>query len=327
MSIKARAERAVEFILAHGTLPVLFWLKKDILLVPADRESRNLEKYGVRIRILESQRPDGSWTSKKRDPHSGAEPADPRAETVKNIGRLYDYGCTLEQEEVRRGISCIFSTQKREGDFRGLPSGEYSPIFHALALEQLCRFGLDDDPRVQKGFLWIQKCRQNDGGWAIPLRTISAVKLRKQMSSSHCLEKRPFQPNKKQPCSHLVTGFMLRALAQSLRWRKSAQARRAGELVVSRFFSDDAYDDRRSCRYWEEMAYPFWATNILSALDALSKIGFRPNQGRILRALDWLLRRQNNEGSWESAGTKPSLEDHLWVTLAVLRVLKQFNLA
>jgi len=327
MSIKARAERAVEFLLAHGTLPILYWMKKDILLVPADRENRNLEKYASRVRILESQDPDGSWTFKKKDHHPGAEPEELQAETVKNMGRLYDFGCTLEQEEVRRGVSFLFSKQNREGDFRGRSWGEYSPIFHALALEQLCRFGLDDDIRVQKGFHWVVKCRQNDGGWAIPLRTISEKKLKTRLRAGICSQRPPLQPDKKRPCSHLVTGLMLRALAESPRWRKSPQAKQAGELLINRFFSDDVYNDRRSCRFWEEMAYPFWANNILSALDALSKIGFRPSQSKIPKALGWLFKRQNPEGYWESAGPKASLEDHLWVTLAVLRVLKRFKLA
>jgi hypothetical protein len=327
MPIKARAERAVEFLLAHGTLPILYWMKKDILHVPADRENRNLEKYAARVRILESQRSDGSWTFKKRNLQAGVEPEECQAETVKNMGRLYDYGCTLEQEEVRRGIFFLFSMQNREGDFRGRSCGEYSPVFHALALEQLCRFGLDDDHRVQKGFHWLMKCRQNDGGWAIPVRTISERKLKTRLRARSRAPKRPLQPDKKQPCSHLVTGLMLRALAESPRWRRSPLAKRAGQLLINRFFSDDAYDDRRSCRYWEEMAYPFWATNILSALDTLSKIGFSPNQGKIPRALGWLLKKQKPEGYWESVETKASLEDHLWVTLAVLRVLKRFNLA
>jgi hypothetical protein len=326
MPIKASAERAVEFLLAHGTLPILFWMKKDILHVPAERENRNLEKYAARVRILESQSPDGSWTANKKNQRSADGPEDQQAETVRNMGRLYDFGCTLEQEEVKRGISFLFSTQKREGDFRGRPGGEYSPVFHALALEQICRFGLDDDPRVQKGFHWVVKCRQNDGGWAIPLRTISEQKLKTRLRSANGSRGLPLQPDKNQPCSHLVTGLMLRALAESPRWRSSPAARQAGELLVNRFFKDDSYDDRRSCRYWEEMIYPFWATNILSALDALSKIGFVSDQGKIPRALGWLLKRQHPEGYWESAEPKASWEDHLWVTLAVLRVLKRFKL-
>jgi len=327
MPIKDRAERAVEFLLAHGTLPILYWMKVDILHVPADREGRNLEKYGVRVRILESQRPDGSWEVNKKEVRGGREAEDPQAETLKNMGRLYDFGCTLKHEEVQRGISYLFSAQRQEGDFRSHPSSEYSPVFHALALEQLCRFGLDGDPRVQKGFHWVVKCRQNDGGWAIPLRTVSQKKLKTQLRSGDYSPWLPLQPDKKRPCSHLVTGLMLRALAESPRWRNSPQAKTAGALLINRFFSDDVYDDRRSCRYWEEIIYPFWATNFLSALDALSKIGFRPSQGKIPKALGWLLRQQDPEGYWESAVPKASLEDHLWVTLAVLRILKRFKLA
>jgi hypothetical protein len=61
-------------------------------------------------------------------------------------------------------------------------------------------------------------------------------------------------------------------------------------------------------------------------LDALSKLGFQADDHEnIRRALDWLLRRQNKYGFWESGNKKASFEDHLWVTLAVLKVLKRFG--
>jgi len=120
--------------------------------------------------------------------------------------------------------------------------------------------------------------------------------------------------------------MVLRALAASPTWRKSREARKAGELMLSRFFKEDKYNDRRLPSFWEEIIYPFWATDILSTLDSLSKIGFCLEDERIQRGLEWLMKKQTEQGYWEAGNKKSSLEDHLWVTFAVLRVLKKFGL-
>jgi len=134
------------------------------------------------------------------------------------------------------------------------------------------------------------------------------------------------KPDKSQPFSHLVTGMVLRALAASSTLRNSKEARQAGELLLSRFFKADKYDDRSLPSFWEEITYPFWATDILSSLDSLSKIGFTVENENVQEGIKWLLNQQNKRGYWEASSTKSSIEDYLWVTLAVLRVLKRFGL-
>ncbi|MFB0564563.1 MAG: prenyltransferase/squalene oxidase repeat-containing protein [Candidatus Aminicenantaceae bacterium] len=318
--------KAIEFLLARGNLPILYWLKKDILEVPIDREHRNLQKFASRIRILKSQRPNGAWCRKKYEGHPRWEKTHYIVETLRNISRLYDFGCAMEDEGVPKAVEFLFSTQTQEGDFRGAYLNEYAPTYHALTLEILCRYGLDKDKRVQKGFRWILRSRQDDGGWVIPYRTINKEELKKRYNFEAQLKLKPVKPDKSKPFSHLVTGMVLRAFAESPTWRKSKGAREAGELLLNRFFKEDKYDDRREAFFWEEITYPFWATDILSSLDSLSKIGFSPESGKIQHALQWLLSKQNNQGFWESIHRKSTLESHLWMTMAVLRVLKRFGL-
>ena len=95
---------------------------------------------------------------------------------------------------------------------------------------------------------------------------------------------------------------------------------------MSRFFKADMYEDRRSASYWEEITYPFWATDILSSLDSLSCIGFTVDDEPIQKALGWLKKIQNPQGHWKAGFKKSTLEDHLWVTVAVLGVIKRFGL-
>ena len=318
--------KAVEFLLARGSLPVLYWLKKDVLGVAADRDQKNLGKFGARVRILRSQRTDGSWTRDASAGSSQNEKANLLAETLKNVSWLYDYGCTRDDIQVKKSIGYLFSSQTREGDFRATSWSEYTPGFHALTLEILCRLGLGKDERVQRGFHWLMLHRQKDGGWAIPCRTISKKEVEKRYLDRAKSSARPFRPDKSKPFSHFITGLVLRAMTESPAWRGGRECRKSAELVLGRFFKTDRYEDRRSADHWAELSYPFWSTNILSSLDALAKAGFAADDPKIERGLDWLLRQQNGQGFWESRAANAAFEEHLWLTLAVLRVLKRFGL-
>ncbi|MBN1274178.1 MAG: terpene cyclase/mutase family protein [Candidatus Aminicenantes bacterium] len=324
--MKVKLNKAIEYLLARGNLPILFWLKKDILEVPYEREFKNLQKYAARIRILESQKSNGGWCKKKYEGHPRWKNTHYIHDTLWNSIKLYHYGCLLEDEGVKKAIDFLFSTQTEEGDFRGAYLNEYAPTYHALTLEVMSLFGVDRDERLQKAFKWLMKYRQEDGGWVIPYRTISKDEFKKRYNYKDQMNLDPVEPDKSKPFSHLVTGMVLRAMAASSSWRKNKASIEIGEILMSRFFKTDKYDDRRNALYWEEICFPFWATDILSSLDALSLIGFTPDHKPLKKALNWLLEKKNAKGYWESGYKKASNEDHLWVTLAVLRILKRFGI-
>jgi len=323
--MKFNTSKAIEFLLARGNLPILYWLKKDILEVPVDREYRNLKKFAARIRILKKQKPNGGWCRKKYEGNPRWKKTYYIVETLRNVFHLYNYGCSLEDESIQKAVKFLFSTQSSEGDFRGAYLNEYAPTYHALTLEILCLYGLDKDKKTQKGFRWIINNKQHDGGWVIPYRTIDREELKARYNFDAQSKIDPVKPDLSQPFSHLVTGMVLRALAASPTWRKSKVAWKAGELLMSRFFQADKYEDRRQPSFWKEITYPFWATDILSSLDSLSKIGFDVNHAKIQQGLRWLQNKQKKEGYWEAGIPKSTLEDHLWVTLAALRVIKRFG--
>ncbi|MBN1223026.1 MAG: terpene cyclase/mutase family protein [Candidatus Aminicenantes bacterium] len=324
--MKANTNKAIEFLLARGNLPILYWMKKDILDVPTDREQKNLKKFAARIRILQSQRSNGGWGKKKYEGPPRWEKTYYIVDTLKNAFLLYNFGCTSEDKGVQKLIKFLYSTQTREGDFRGAYLNEYAPTYHALTLHVLCLFGQDNDPRTQKGFRWFMRHRQNDGGWVIPYRTIDKKELKSRYNFEAQTKLNPVKPDKSQPSSHLVTGMVLRSLSASPTWRHRKETWKAGELLISRFFKSDKYEDRRNATYWKELTYPFWATDLLSSLDALSMIGFAPETKGIQRALEWLISQQKVQGYWEAASKRSGIEDHLWVTLVMLRVLKRFGM-
>ena len=318
--------KAIEFLLARGNLPILYWLKKDILEVPVDREYKNLQKFAARIRILESQRPNGGWSRKRYESPPKWEKTHYVVDTIRNLIQLYNFGCATEDKEVMKAVDFLFSTQTKEGDFRGAYLNEYAPTYHALILEILCKLGFNDDKRVQAGFKWLMKNRQDDGGWVIPYRTISKTEFKKRYNYEAQLELDPIVADKSKPFSHLVTGMALRALAESANWKSNKETVKVGELLTSRFFKSDKYEDRYHAFYWEELSYPFWATDILSSLDSLAKIGISYEDEKMQPGLNWLVEKQKPDGHWESGQKKANVEDHLWITLSVLRVLKNFGL-
>src|SRR4030067_3188204 len=136
--MKFNTAPTLEFLLARGSLPLLFWLKKDILDVPVDRESKNLRKYSRRVRILETQQPDGSWWDKRSDTPLHWERTLYRVDTLRNLYRLYDYGCTIKEEGLPQALDLLFTPPAQEGDVRGTVLNLYTPTFHALTLEMLC---------------------------------------------------------------------------------------------------------------------------------------------------------------------------------------------
>lgn len=316
--------KAIEFLLARGNLPILYWLKKDILEVPVDREYKNLKKYAARIRILESQKPDGSWHNRLYNGPPEWKKTFYVIDTLRNAMELHKYGCNHKDGGVHKAMQYLFSTQSKQGYFWKGFLKEYMPTYQALTLEILCKFGWDKDKRTQKGFKWIMDYRQDDGGWTIPYRTLGKKVIRDRLHLNK--KNNPLEPDRSKPFSHLVTGMVLRALAVSPTWRNSEEARKAGKLLIKRFFKPDKYEDRQLSSYWEDLTYPFWATDILSSLDSLSKIGLGLENEKIRTALEWLIGKQKEEGYWEAGSKKATLEDHLWVTLAVLRVMKRFEL-
>ena len=163
------------------------------------------------------------------------------------------------------------------------------------------KLGLDD-PRIVAGIGWLLSMRQQDGGWAIPLRTHASPEARSFKRAMSLPA--PLEPDRRKPSSHLVTGIVLRALAAHPKYRKADEARAAARVLASRLFQPDTYPDRRAAAYWKKLRYPFRWTDIISALDALLLLGADPQEPAIAGALRWLIHRQDPHGLWRSAYAK-----------------------
>ena len=135
-----------------------------------------------------------------------------------------------------RAAEFLFAHQTRVGDFRGIYGRQYSPNYTAGMMELLIKAGYYKDRRIELGFRWLLSVRQDDGGWAIPLRTAAASSHKRW---TDLMRANPIDPDTSKPFSHLVTGVVLRAYAAHNGYRKSTEAHAAGELLSHRIFKPD----------------------------------------------------------------------------------------
>ncbi len=152
------------------------------------------------------------------------------------------------------------------------------PYYTAAMMELLIKAGFEKDSRIEAGFHWLLSMRQNDGGWAFPIRTLTGKNALTLIEAIK--EKEPIKPDKSKPFSHLITGMVLRAFAAHPEHRNDPQALIAGKLLKSRFFKPDKYPDRKAASFWTGFSYPFWFTDLLSSLDSLSKLELSNEESR-----------------------------------------------
>lgn len=272
-------------------------------------------------RILTRQRDDGSWryAGSRRDTGSAQEYD--QLETYRVLGWLVEkYGMDDRHPAVTAAAEHLFTFQTEEGDFRGIYGRQYTPNYTGAIMELLIKAGYQKDPRIESGFGWLGMMRQYDGGWAIPVSTAGGRLDEETMSAA------PLDPVLSKPSSHLATGMVLRAYAAHRRKRRSREAREAGELLASRFFQRDRYAGRQSPDYWTRVSYPFWFTDIVSALDTLWYIGLTTANAHIDGALHWLSERQRQDGLFDLKilRDRDRYAPH-WVGLAVSRQFRRYG--
>ncbi len=270
--------------------------------------------------ILKKQEINGSWKYPTTKIDMNSKENYNQIETYRQLGILVEkYGFTNQNITIKKAAEFLFNHQTEQGDFRGIYGTQYSPNYTAAIIEILIKAGYEDDPHIDKCFKWLISVRQNDGGWSIPIRTHNE-NWKEVMNSDNSLE-----PIKEKVFSHMITGIVLRAFAAHSIYKKSEYAKNAGELLISRFFKPDKYPDRRSKEYWHKVSFPFWFTDIISALDSLSLIEFNKDHPKIKIALKSLRNKQLENGFWDLKllRSKDKFLNY-WINIAICRIFKRF---
>ncbi|MHA1190852.1 MAG: prenyltransferase/squalene oxidase repeat-containing protein [Promethearchaeota archaeon] len=309
----------LEPLLSSKNETILYFAKRDLLEEKVE-PIEMLWNLPPVIKIIDKQQEDGSWKypawkKKINEPENYN-----LLETYRQLGFLIEkYGFSSEHKAIKKAAEYIFSCQTVEGDIRGIYGTQYAPNYTAAITELLIKAGYENDPRIENIFKWLLSMRQDDGGWAIAMRTYNAKYL--DVVSNPI----SFKPNRDKPFSHMVTGIVLRAFAAHSQYRSNKDVKIAGELLTSRFFKTDKYSDRRGIEYWTKVSFPYWWTDIVSSLDSLSFLGFTNTHPQIKLALETLRDKQSESGMWDLKLLKTKDKNlSLWINLAICRIFSRF---
>jgi len=270
-------------------------------------------------RLLRTQQADGSWKYPNPRKDRAAEDYG-QVETFRNLGMLVEKFCfNRSHPAIQKAALYFFSKQTSAGDIRGIYGGQYTPNYTGAILELLIKAGWHDEEPIQRGLKWLLLMRQDDGGWAVPLRTHQGLLY------TILVDQPALEPLRSRPSSHLATGCVLRAFAAHPAYHGNPDVQAAGRWLASRLFKRDFYPDRQAPEYWTSFSFPFWFTDLLSALDSLSCLGFAADDPDIQPGLDWFTATQQPAGTWQLKMLRnkdPSLS--LWIHLTICRVFKRF---
>ncbi|MFH1426334.1 MAG: hypothetical protein ABIG66_02775 [Candidatus Kerfeldbacteria bacterium] len=299
--------------------PVSFFVQQD-LLGNKGLDAKSLWEHPDAMRIIRRQRKNGSWKYPSKRKNAKEHRAYDWLETYRQVGFLVNkFGFDKRHPALRKAATLLLSVQTKEGDLRAIYGNQHAPNYSSQVFEELIKAGYGNDRRIIKGMNWLLSVRQDDGGWALPFRT------KKDSSLALLSAPKTVQLDRSKPFSHFVTGIVLRSFAEHPKYRRRKDIKEAGELLASRFFKADKYADRRAPRFWFGFSYPFWQADLLSSLDTLSKLGFKPDLPQVSLALDWFIRKQKKDGSWTPHiihGADKKLP--LWMQLQICRVFKQY---
>ncbi|MDI6645289.1 MAG: hypothetical protein QME14_09555 [Methanobacteriaceae archaeon] len=306
-------------LISCGNFAIEYFTKRDLLdeRVPS---VKTLWKEKTPQKIIHKQQKDGSWRYPGGYKQVRSTENYNQLETFRQLGVLVEkYGLNQNHASIKKTGEFLFKFQTDEGDIRGIYGNQYATTYSSAIMELLIKVGYHDDPRIEKGFQWLLANSQEDGGWAIPFRTI-----RMTYSDSLKLQK-PLKGDSRKPFSHLITGMALRAFASHPHYRKSPKAQHAGKLLMGRFFKRDKYNDRQDKNYWESVSYPFWFTNIVTSLDSLYYLGFDFSEPQIQLGLNWLVEIQIKDGTFDLKLLMTRDKDlKFWITLAICRIFKRY---
>ena len=311
----------IPVLLAADDEALQFFVRRD-LLGEELASVKTLWDQSEPVKILSKQQEEGCWkypSRKKALPNENYN----LLETYRMLRILVEqYGFDRRRPAIEDAASYVFAHQTEEGDIRGMFGTEYAPHYTAWLMELLIKAGYADDPHIKRGFEWFLAMRQDDGGWAWPIRTVGVDYYEAQTDPE------PTQPDRSKPFSHVLTGGILRAFAVHPVYSRDEGALAAADLLKSRFFKADKYSDRRAVHYWTKFQYPFWWPNILTALNSLSLMGFPRDDGDVETGLTWFVDNQAAHGLWENGYTVSTQEKHrqakLWIGLAVCRIFKRW---
>jgi hypothetical protein len=317
--LAALSHDPIQPLLAANDKPIEYFTRRD-LMGQAPGPFQTLWELPEAQRIVRKQQPDGSWRYPGGRHALRSATNYNQLETFRNLAYLVElYGFDKASPAIRKAADFVFGFQTDAGDIRGILGNQYSPYYTAGFVELLIKAGYAADARIKKAFTWLGSMRQDDGGWALPLRT------QHQNLNIIATDTATLEPDRSQPFSHMITGVVLRAYAAHPVYHQSPEAHVAGQLLLSRFFKRDVYPDRANRDFWLRFTFPFWFTDLISAMDSVATLSFPKEEPHVQDALQWFTAQQQRDGLWrlKTVKNQSKLNPDLWTSLAICRIFKR----
>lgn len=291
----------------YGTLIDIVGCCSDDPEVQAARAA--IPAYPPLAELLAAQGRDGDWG--KGDYYL------PRAGrgTFWVLSVLGDLGLTAEEEHVRRACDFMFTHQREDGAFcrrrrvpgRGVVWLERTePCTQARIIRFLIQFGYARDPRLRNALDWLLPAQREDGMWFC-----------RGAEGCGCLR---------------ATLDVLRIAALDSRVAAQPGIAQAAAAVCDLLLAPrmSRYRVGEAWGTWESFKYPYFGFSLLSALDALARLGGALAEPKIAASVKYLLDRQLPDGTWLMDDHWPYSpinfgrpgEPNKWLTLDALRVIK-----
>ena len=158
------------------------FVKRDSHVSATDRVDVLWELPEAR-RVVGRQSQNGSWRYAGGKHSIRSQENYDQLETFRQLGILVEkFGFTRQHPSIERAATYLLSFQTDEGDLRGIYGNQYATTYVGAILELLIKAGYADDPRIANALSWLLAMRQNDGGWAIPVRTVGVPSQSSSMS-------------------------------------------------------------------------------------------------------------------------------------------------
>jgi hypothetical protein len=306
-------EVAIKTLLGTCNEALIAFTRRDLLGEEVDIEE--LWTLPRVKRILKNQQSNGSWIYPNKNATLRSPTNYNQYQTYKTIAELVEfYGLNKKHDAIRNAAEYLFSFQTKEGEFRGMYGNQYSPNYSSSITEFLIKAGYEGTI-IEKSLNWLLRMRQDDGGWAIPLRT-------RNRELEALSEKETIEPDRTKPFSHLITGIVLRPFSLMSAYR--SKVKDAALLLAERVFTRDKYSDRTGVEYWTKFTFPYHWTDILSTIDTLTLLGIN-NHPKINEIMHWFEKQKQNNGIYDvsvMAGARYR-DVNYWITLQYLTVLKR----
>ncbi len=310
--------------------------KEDHILRRALEET---EAYPPKIRLLRRIKEDGTWRVPKKcldEPMRPHEKPEGWVYTVilKNLSRLIDLQANKDEGRIALVLERILSWQSKEGYIPGdwtyaLPI----PSKNGCVLWELAAFGMGNDPRVRRIADWLISIQRQDGGWNIPYRQDLMYRSKYRDAGVEDFltmisegKVSDYAPEKfsKVPSCHWTTTFVLWGLAESRSHNESRAIKRGADFLLERFFKKNPHPGFwPNPSDWTKLDYPLFEGKGLTALDALTRLGYGESDDRMLGPMRWLVAARSEDGFWRR-WTRPYRESDQWITLTALRILSRY---